>query len=60
MLADASPSGARAGAALVCGAGFVTLKVLEFSAKADAGIDLSTNTFFMFYLLLTGFHFLHA
>jgi nitric oxide reductase NorE protein len=58
---DASPSGARwLVAALVCGAGFVTLKVLEFSAKADAGIDLSTNTFFMFYLLLTGFHFLHV
>jgi nitric oxide reductase NorE protein len=47
-------------AALACGAGFVTLKVFEFSAKADAGIDLSTNTFYMFYLLLTGFHFLHV
>jgi nitric oxide reductase NorE protein len=47
-------------AALLCGAGFVTLKVFEFSAKADAGIDLSTNTFYMFYLLLTGFHFLHV
>jgi nitric oxide reductase NorE protein len=47
-------------AALVCGAGFVTLKVFEFSAKADAGIDLSTNTFYMFYILLTGFHFLHV
>ena len=59
--ADASPAGARwLMAALLCGAGFVTLKVLEFSAKADAGIDLSTNTFFMFYLLLTGFHFLHV
>ena len=59
--ADASPAGARwLMAALLCGAGFVTLKVLEFSAKADAGIDLSTNTFYMFYLLLTGFHFLHV
>jgi nitric oxide reductase NorE protein len=47
-------------AALACGAGFVTLKVFEFSAKADAGIDLSTNTFYMFYILLTGFHFLHV
>jgi nitric oxide reductase NorE protein len=47
-------------AALACGAGFVTLKVFEFSAKADAGVDLSTNTFYMFYLLLTGFHFLHV
>ena len=59
--ADASAVGARwLVAALACGAGFVTLKVLEFSAKADAGIDLSTNTFYMFYLLLTGFHFLHV
>ena len=59
--ADASPAGARwLVAALVCGAGFVALKVSEFSAKADAGIDLSTNTFYMFYLLLTGFHFLHV
>ncbi len=59
--ADASRVGARwLVAALVCGAGFVTLKVFEFSAKVDAGIDLSTNTFFMFYLLLTGFHFLHV
>jgi nitric oxide reductase NorE protein len=59
--ADASAVGARwLVAALACGAGFVTLKVLEFSAKADAGIDLSTNTFYMFYILLTGFHFLHV
>ena len=59
--ASASAVGARwLVAALVCGAGFVTLKVLEFSAKADAGIDLSTNTFYMFYILLTGFHFLHV
>ena len=59
--ADASSMGTRwLLAALVCGAGFVTLKVFEFSAKADAGIDLSTNTFYMFYLLLTGFHFLHV
>lgn len=47
-------------AALACGAGFVALKWVEFSAKADAGIDLSTNTFYMFYFLLTGFHFLHV
>lgn len=58
---DASAAGARwLVAALACGAGFLTLKVLEFSAKAEAGIDLSTNTFYMFYILLTGFHFLHV
>jgi nitric oxide reductase NorE protein len=59
--ADASRVGAGwLVAALACGVGFVTLKVFEFSAKADAGIDLSTNTFYMFYILLTGFHFLHV
>ncbi len=59
--ADASRVGSNwLVAALVCGAGFVTLKFFEFSAKADAGIDLSTNTFYMFYILLTGFHFLHV
>lgn len=58
---DASAAGTRwLLAALACGSGFVVIKVLEFSAKAQAGIDLSTNTFYMFYLLLTGFHFFHV
>lgn len=47
-------------AALACGSGFVVIKVLEFYDKAQAGIDLSTNTFFMFYILLAGFHFFHV
>lgn len=58
---DKSGRGARwLVAALACGFGFAGLKVIEFSAKLEAGIDLSTNTFYMFYLLLTGFHFLHV
>ena len=58
---DASVIGARwLMAALACGSGFVVLKLLEFSAKAAAGIDLSTNTFYMFYILLTAFHFFHV
>lgn len=58
---DASTTGARwLLAALACGSGFVVIKLMEFSAKAQAGIDLSTNTFYMFYILLTGFHFFHA
>jgi nitric oxide reductase NorE protein len=58
---DASTAGARwLLAALACGAGFVAIKLMEFSAKAQAGIDLSTNTFYMFYILLTGFHFFHV
>lgn len=58
---DASAAGTRwLLAALACGSGFVVIKMLEFSAKAQAGIDLSTNTFYMFYILLTGFHFFHV
>jgi nitric oxide reductase NorE protein len=58
---DAPAAGARwLLAALACGSGFVVIKVLEFSDKAQAGIDLSTNTFYMFYILLTGFHFFHV
>ena len=58
---DASGKSARwLLAALACGSGFVAIKWIEFSAKADAGLDLSSNTFYMFYFLLTGFHFLHV
>ncbi len=47
-------------AALACGAGFVGVKLMEYAAKWAAGVDLSTNTFYMFYFLLTGFHFFHV
>ncbi len=46
--------------ALVFGAGFLLLKSLEYYDKFSAGITLSTNTFYMFYLSLTLFHFLHV
>ncbi len=47
-------------AAGACGLGFLSIKGFEYAAKFEAGIDLTTNTFWMFYLLLTGFHFLHV
>lgn len=47
-------------AALACGGGFLIIKVLEFGEKFSAGISLSTNTFYMFYLSLTFFHFMHV
>jgi len=47
-------------AGLAGGAGFLILKALEYSDKFSAGISLSTNTFYMFYLSLTMFHFLHV
>jgi nitric oxide reductase NorE protein len=47
-------------AALAGGASFLVLKSLEYSDKFEAGIGLGTNTFYMFYLSLTMFHFLHV
>lgn len=59
--ADRSVAGARwLVLALVCGSGFVAIKMHEFAGKIEAGIDLSTNTFYMFYILLTAFHFFHV
>ncbi len=47
-------------ASLGCGAGFLLLKSVEYYDKFSAGISLGTNTFYMFYLSLTMFHFLHV
>lgn len=48
------------GAAIALGGVFVVIKLGEFYAKFAAGISLSTNTFYMFYLSLTFFHFMHV
>lgn len=48
------------GLALLSGAVFVVLKMMEFADKHEQGITLSTNTFYMFYLSLTFFHFMHV
>ncbi len=45
---------------MACGAGFLVVKVFEYAAKFGAGISLSTNTFYMFYISLTFFHFMHV
>lgn len=47
-------------AATTMGSVFVVIKIMEFSDKFEQGINLSTNTFYMFYLSLTFFHFLHV
>lgn len=47
-------------ASLACGAGFLLLKSFEYYDKFAAGINLGSNTFYMFYLSLTMFHFLHV
>lgn len=44
----------------LCGGGFLAVKVVEYAEKFGAGISLSTNTFYMFYISLTFFHFMHV
>jgi nitric oxide reductase NorE protein len=46
--------------AMACGIAFLFIKISEFSYIFGEGITLSTNKFFMFYLLLTMFHFMHV
>ncbi|HZF69564.1 cytochrome c oxidase subunit 3 [Sulfuricurvum sp.] len=47
-------------ATMVFGGIFLINKLLEFSDIFSQGFGLSSNTFFMFYLLLTMFHFMHV
>ncbi len=46
--------------AMACGVAFLFIKGAEFYHIFGQGINLSTNKFFMFYLLLTMFHFMHV
>jgi len=46
--------------AIALGGVFVVVKLSEFSVHVGAGVTLSTNTFYMFYLSLTFFHFMHV
>ncbi len=39
---------------------FLIIKTFEFYTKSAEGITLSSNTFYMFYLSLTFFHYLHV
>jgi nitric oxide reductase NorE protein len=39
---------------------FLVLKSFEYYEKIALGINLKTDAFFLFYWLLTGFHFLHV
>ena len=48
-----------AGAA-VTGLLFMAIKLHEYSEVFAAGVSLSTNTFWFFYLFVTGLHFLHV
>lgn len=46
--------------AIALGVGFMVIKYFEYSAKFDAGISLTTNTFFNFYFALTMIHLVHV
>ena len=46
--------------AMLLGLVFLVVKIFEISAKYSQGINLSTNTFFMFYIILIVFHFMHV
>ena len=39
---------------------FMALKVFEYNEKIELGIGFSTNQFWTFYWLLTGFHLIHV
>lgn len=45
---------------MLCGAGFVGNKALEWSGKLQRGITPATNEFFMFFFVFTGIHLLHV
>jgi nitric oxide reductase NorE protein len=47
-------------AAVGMGAVFLVIKSLEYAHHIGAGISLSTNTFYMFYLSVTFFHYMHV
>ncbi len=47
-------------AALGLGALFLVVKVIEYQHHFAAGVSLSSNIFYMFYLSLTFFHFMHV
>jgi len=47
-------------AALAFGGLFILIKATEYAEHIGNGITLSTNLFYMFYLSLTFFHFMHV
>lgn len=45
---------------IVFGILFMVLKAFEYNEKTELGIGFSTNQFWMFYWMLTGFHLIHV
>ncbi len=48
------------GGAIVLALAFIVVKYFEYSAKFAAGMDLTTNDFYMFYFTLTMIHLAHV
>lgn len=48
------------GVAIALSFAFMLVKYLEYSTKFEAGITMTTNTFYMFYFCLTMIHLLHV
>jgi nitric oxide reductase NorE protein len=42
------------------GLGFLVLKMIEYYSKIEAGIGMDYSTFYIFYWLLTAFHWIHV
>lgn len=45
---------------LAMGSLFCVVKVVEYGLKVNEGLTPATNTFFTYYYMLTGFHFIHV
>ena len=45
--------------AFLCGAGFLAIKIPEYTEKVQHGINPYTSDFFMYYYVLTGLHTFH-
>lgn len=46
--------------AILPGSGFIAVKAVEYTEKAQQGISLLTNDFFMYYYIITVIHLLHV
>ena len=46
--------------AALCGGAFVAMKIVEYHGKFSIGINLLTNSFFMYYFVMTGLHLIHV
>lgn len=46
--------------AILIGLGFAVVKFIEYGAKLDDGITITTNLFYTYYYALTGLHFIHV